>query len=327
MEIGSMSNQEPANKPAPDAPTGASGAQPAAKPVAAAAPQQAGGAAPVVTGAPAPAVSGPTPAPTSGDEVGARVESGLGTATAAQAPAVLSTQSLPVVPASGEGAMGQGAGAASSSAPGAGLPLTAAHPTVTAGSTSVAAADAAVADRTRPLGPLPDAPAPDKTQRLPDLPDAAPTDAAQQAPADVGARAAAAIRDQMEPLAMRIQYDTQELLRVGAAAPDPVTIRLILDTWAHALERGDGQTFAYTFSRADGTLPEQINDQVLPYNLVIQIGGYFEAIVRDTLSEAFAGEPALAAASSRLLDELAAPAKRALLGEPRSLIQWQAPRV
>src|SRR6476661_4992594 len=259
METASMSNQEPANKPAPDA-------QPTAAQPAAAAQQPGASAAPVTTGAPAPAVAGPTPAPTSGEEAKARVESGLGTATAAPAPAVLGVQSVPVVPASDEGAMGQGAGAASSSAPGAGLPLTAGHPAVTAGSLGLAATDASAADRTRPLGPLPDAPGPDKTQRLPDLPDAAPP-APEAAPADVGARAAAAIRDQMEILALRIQYDTQELLRVGAAAPDSVSIRLILDTWANALERGDGQTFAYTFSRAHGTLPEQINDHTLPYNL------------------------------------------------------------
>lgn len=141
------------------------------------------------------------------------------------------------------------------------------------------------------------------------------------------AQAAALIREQMEIIVGRILYDTQELLRVGALGPDPVNVRTIVEAFANALERGDAPTFAHTYSRSARSLVPQINDQVLPYRLGLQIGAMFEGILRDTLTTGFAGDPALAAASVRVLEQLAVPAKLALLGEPREIIQWQAPRI
>jgi hypothetical protein len=159
-------------------------------------------------------------------------------------------------------------------------------------------------------------------------PEAAPP--APEAPSTgtgVAARAAALIRDQIDILTLRVVYDAQELVRVGAEGPDPVTVRAILETFAAALEHGDQQTFAYTYSRAARPNVPQINDQVLPFRIGLQIGGMFEGIMRDAFNENFADDPALRAASVQLLEQMAGPAKRALLGEPRELVQWQAPRI
>jgi hypothetical protein len=146
-------------------------------------------------------------------------------------------------------------------------------------------------------------------------------------PADVGARAAALIREQEEVIVMRIMYDTQELVRVGAEALDPVTAHTIVQTFAAALEHGDARTFAYTYSRAARPMVPQINDQVLPFRLGLQIAATIEGILRDTFTQGFAGDPALQAASTHMLAQLSAPAQQALLIEPRELIQWQAPRI
>ena len=172
----------------------------------------------------------------------------------------------------------------------------------------MAASDAAAAERAQPT---------------------AATEAAAETPvpADVGARAAALIRDQAEVLVMRIMYDTQELVRVGAHGVDPVTARAIVETYAAALEHGDARTFAYTYSRAARPMVPQINDQVLPFRLGLQIAATIEGILRDTFQQGFAGDPALQAASGQLLAQLSAPAQQALLIEPREIIQWQAPRI
>ncbi|MGI8588645.1 MAG: hypothetical protein ACR2M0_13310 [Chloroflexia bacterium] len=176
-------------------------------------------------------------------------------------------------------------------------------------SPAVAAADMRAAGEAQPPAQTPTAP---------------PAEAAQTG---VGQRAAALIRDQMDVLVLRIFADTQELLEVAAAPPDPVTIRTVLETMASAFERGDGRTFAYTYSRTARPVHQQINDQVLPFGLGLQVGGMFEAILRDTFDQGFASDPALRSASVGLLAEMAAPAKRALLGEPSVLVQWQAPRI
>jgi hypothetical protein len=203
---------------------------------------------------------------------------------------------------------GSGAAAASATAPGSGTPLSAVAAAATGGSTSVAAGDAAAAERAQPTA-------------------AAEAAADTQVPADVGARAAALIRDQAEVLVMRIMFDTQELVRVGAHGVDPVTARAILDTYAAALEHGDARTFAYTYSRAARPMVPQINDQVLPFRLGLQIAATIEGILRDTFQQGFAGDPALQGASTQLLAQLSAPAQQALLIEPREIIQWQAPRI
>jgi len=176
-------------------------------------------------------------------------------------------------------------------------------------SASVAATDAGVADRMRPM------------------PEAAPGAPEPPPAGGAGARAAALIRDQMDILTLRIVYDAQELVRVGAEGPDPITVRTILETFAAALERGDQQTFSYTYSRAARANVPQINDQVLPFRIGLQIGGMFEGVMRDAFNEGFADDPALRAASVRLLEQMAGPAKLALLGEPQELVQWQAPRI
>jgi hypothetical protein len=214
-------------------------------------------------------------------------------------------------PAAGPPAMppgGSGAAAASATAPGSGLPLSAVAQVAGVGNPAVAATDAAAAERAQPTA-------------------AAEAATDTQVPVDVGARAAALIRDQAEVLVMRIMFDTQELVRVGAHGVDPVTARVILDTYAAALEHGDARTFAYTYSRAARPMVPQINDQVLPFRLGLQIGATIEGILRDTFEQGFAGDPALQAASTHLLAQLSAPAQEALLIEPRELTQWQAPRI
>jgi hypothetical protein len=216
-----------------------------------------------------------------------------------------------VAPAAGPPATppgGSGAAAASASAPGTGLPLSAVAQVAGVGNPAVAATDAAAAERMQPTA---------------DTAAAAET----PVPADVGARAAALIRDQEEVLVMRIMYDTQELVRVGAEALDSVTAHIIVQTFAAALEHGDPRTFAYTYSRAARPMVPQINDQVLPFRLGLQIAATIEGILRDTFAQGFAGDPALQAASTHLLAQLSAPAQQALLIEPRELTQWQAPRI
>src|SRR5579859_3304815 len=154
-----------------------------------------------------------------------------------------------------------------------------------------------------------------------------PSEASGAAGITAGARAAALIREQMEILTLRILYDTQDLLRPAAHGSDPVTIRQVLATLATALEKGDATTFAYTYSRTARPLQQQINDQVLPYQLGLQISSLFEGIIRDTFNQGFAQDPELRIDSNRLFDQLAAPAKRALLGEPQAIVQWQTPQM
>ncbi len=274
------------------------------------------------TGAGAP--SGPATTPASGDAPGrapieaGRTEEGLGTsATASPAPALLGDQTIgttdvsqrhltPTPPGASGAPTGPPAGGASALVAGP-------SPGSAAMTPSVAAADASAAARAQPA-PMPPTPADQPTT-------------AAGAPADAGARAAALIRDQMPILVTRILYDTQELVRVGAIGPDVVTIRQVLESLAAALERGDPATFGYSYSRAARPNIPQINDQTLPYHLGLQISGMFEAILRDTFNQGFAGDPALRGASVTLLAQMSGPAKRALLGEPRALVQWQAPLI
>jgi len=242
----------------------------------------------------------------------------LGTAaTSSPAPVLLGDQTIgatdvsqrhltPTPPGATDAPAGPAAGGASAL-------VGAASPGSAAMTASVAAADATAAARAQPA-PLPAAPA--------DQPSTA-----AGAPADAGVRAAALIRDQMPVLVTRIMYDTQELLRVGAIGPDVVTVRQVLESLAAALERNDPATFGYSYSRAARPNIPQINDQTLPYHLGLQISGMFEAILRDTFNQGFAGDPALRGASVALLAQMTGPAKRSLLGEPRALVQWQAPRI
>ena len=211
-------------------------------------------------------------------------------------------------PAAPPGASGSTAGAASASAPGTEAPLLAGAQAASVGNPSVAASDAGAAERAQPTA---------ATAAAVDTP----------VPAEVGARAAALIRDQADVLVMRIMYDTQELVRVGAQGVDPVSARVIVESYAAALEHGDPMTFAYTYSRAARPMVPQINDQVLPFRLGLQIAATIEGILRDTFTQGFAGDPALQAASTHLLAQLSAPAQQALLIEPREIIQWQAPRI
>ncbi len=239
---------------------------------------------------------------------GAPAQEAASAATTASAPPVMAGETFPPAPSTATG----GETVVPGSTPRA--PVTGGEPAtpLAAGrgqgqSTQVAATDAAAADRMRAI---PTAEGPPATP-----------------PAGAAARVAALIRDQMDILALRVAYDTQELVRVGGEALDPVSIRAMLETLAAALERADVQTFAYTYSRAARPMIPQINDQVLPFQLGLQIGGMVEGILRDTVESQPDWDPALRAAGVQALEQMAAPAKRALLGEPRELVQWQAPRI
>ena len=81
------------------------------------------------------------------------------------------------------------------------------------------------------------------------------------------------------------------------------------------------------FSPVDVLVQEQINDQTIPYMPGAQLGGHVEGVLRDTISRGFRADAALAEQALALLDEWFSPAYPALLGEPRALVQWQAPRI
>jgi hypothetical protein len=133
-------------------------------------------------------------------------------------------------------------------------------------------------------------------------------------------------RQQVDVIAQRIFMDTQALFGVGAIPPDVVILRTIVLNLASALEQGNRASFLYTFGRNSREVSAQINDQTIPYLPGIQLGGHIEGVLRNTVSLGFRADPALRDEAQTLLDEWFSPAYPALLGEPRALVQWQAPR-
>jgi len=134
-------------------------------------------------------------------------------------------------------------------------------------------------------------------------------------------------REQADIIAQRIFMDTQALFGVGAVPPDVVITRTIVLNLANALERGDQASFLFTFARNAREVSAQINDQTIPYLPGVQLGGHIEGVLRDTVSRGFRTDAAQGEQAQALLDEWFSPAYPALLGEPRALVQWQAPRI
>ena len=134
-------------------------------------------------------------------------------------------------------------------------------------------------------------------------------------------------RQQADIIAQRIFMDTQALFGVGAIPPDVVILKSITLTLASALDQGNRASFLYTFGRNAREVSEQINDQTIPFQPGLQLGGHIEGVLRNTVTLGFRADPALHDEAQALLDDWFSPAYPALLGEPRALVQWQAPRV
>jgi hypothetical protein len=134
-------------------------------------------------------------------------------------------------------------------------------------------------------------------------------------------------QEQVDIIAQRIFMDTQALFGVGAIPPDVVVLKTIVLNLASALEQGNQTSFLYTFGRNSREVSAQINDQTIPYMPGIQIGGHIEGVLRNTIDLGFRSDRALAEQAQALLDEWFSGAYPALLGEPRTLAKWQAPRI
>jgi hypothetical protein len=134
-------------------------------------------------------------------------------------------------------------------------------------------------------------------------------------------------REQVDIISQRIFMDTQALFGVGAIPPDVVVLKTIVLNLASALERGDRAGFLYSFARNSREVSAQINDQTIPYQPGLQIGGHIEGVLRDTVTQGFKADAARLQEAQALLDDWYSPAYPALLGEPRALMQPLAPRI